>query len=64
MRLPLLIAILAIVACAPVADQGSYLALAPIDDLLAQAAVTTTDPGPALVARAASLLARAALVLP
>lgn len=64
MRLPLLIACLAAMACTPISDQGGYLALAPIDDLLAQAAVTAIDPGPALAARAASLRALAAVAVP
>ncbi|MFO1201589.1 MAG: hypothetical protein U1E58_03010 [Tabrizicola sp.] len=36
--------------------------LVPMDDILAQAAATGTDPGPALAARAAALKARAAAI--
>lgn len=63
-RLLHFLACLAVAACAPVSGQSDYLAIAPIDDLLAQAQVTATDPGPALAARAARLRARAAALWP
>jgi len=64
LRVPLVIACLAVAACSPVVDRGGYLKLAPIDGLLAQANVTAIDPGPALAARAARLAARASALRP
>lgn len=43
-------------------DTGPPPPLLPIDDLLAQASGTATDPGPDLAARAARLKARAAAI--
>ncbi|WP_295073420.1 hypothetical protein [Tabrizicola sp.] len=43
-------------------DTGPPPQLLPIDDLLAQAGAQTTDPGPAVAARAARLKARAAAI--
>jgi hypothetical protein len=54
-------------ACAPFpevaasqADTGTYPALLPIDELLAQAVQQPADPASALAARAAALRARSA----
>lgn len=64
MRPVFVIVCLAFAACTPVSGRSGYLALAPIDDLLAQAKVTAIDPGPALAARAALLRLRAAALQP
>lgn len=69
MRLPVGLLLLSLAACAPFPaldaagpDRATPPQLLPIDDLLAQAAAATPDPGPALSARAAALKARAAAI--
>ena len=71
MRLPALsvLCLAGLAACAPFpeldalgTDSGPPPPLLPLDDLLAQAQDTTSDPGPAVAARAARLKARAAAI--
>ncbi|MDP3194983.1 hypothetical protein [Tabrizicola sp.] len=71
MRLILLLLLLStsIPGCAPFPeidamgpDTGPPPQLLPIDDLLAQAGPQTEDPGPAVLARAAGLRARASAI--
>lgn len=71
MRLPavLLLCLVALASCAPMPPLGTLgpgdttpPPLLPIDEMLAQGGATSSDPGPALAARAARLKARAAAI--
>lgn len=69
MRLLVLLFLASLSGCAPFPeidamgpDTGPPPPLLPIDDLLAQAAPQTADPGPSVLARAAGLRARASAV--
>lgn len=64
MRLVMVPALLALCACGNWVNRGVETPLLPIDNLLAQAELAGTDPGPGLAARAAALRARAASIAP
>ncbi len=72
MRLPavLIFCVTALAACAPFPElnalgpeTGTPPPLLPLDEILAQAGSSGTDPGPALAARAARAKARAAAIV-
>lgn len=57
-RLVVMLAGLTLSACGYQTEDGPYPSLQPIDSLLAEAEVFSTDPGPAQVQRAAQLQSR------